>query len=133
MIAGLVDRQVKGLGATREGRIHDKRLYQEDELPCPPGSEVYRDGGYQGLDMTDNIVHQPVKKPRHGQLTVAQKKQNRAISRIRVIVEHVIAGIKRCRIVRDVFRNTKDHYADQVMELACGLHNFRSYCRLQSY
>ena len=74
-----------------------------------------------------------MKKPRRGQLTVAQKKQNRDISRIRVIVEHVIAGIKRCRIVRDVFRNTRDNYADHAMELACGLHNFRSHCRLQSY
>ena len=128
-----MDRQIKGLGATREGRIHDKRLYQEDGLHCPSGSEVYRDSGYQGLEMTDITVHQPMKKPRRGQLTAAQKKQNRDISRIRVIVEHVIAGIKRCRIVRDVFRNTRDNYADQAMELACGLHNFRSHCRLQSY
>ncbi len=36
-------------------------------------------------------------------------------------------------IVKDVFRNTLPGYADTVMELACGLHNFRSYCRLEVY
>ena len=37
--------------------------------------------------------------------------------------------IKRCRIVKDLFRNTKDEYDDLVMELACALHNFRVDCR----
>jgi hypothetical protein len=45
----------------------------------------------------------------------------------------VIAGVKRCRIVKAVFRNTKENYAATVIELACGLHNFRSYCRLEAY
>jgi hypothetical protein len=40
-----------------------------------------------------------------------------------------INGIKRCRIVKDVFRNTKDMYDDLTMEIACGLHNFRVECR----
>jgi hypothetical protein len=37
----------------------------------------------------------------------------------------VLSGVKRCRIVKDVFRNTKENYDDLVMEIACGLHNFR--------
>ena len=45
------------------------------------------------------------------------------------MVEHVIAGVKRCRIVKDVLRLTKDGIADLVMEIACGLHNFRVSCR----
>jgi hypothetical protein len=31
--------------------------------------------------------------------------------------------------VKDVFRNTPSHYADQVREIACGLHNFRATLR----
>ena len=42
---------------------------------------------------------------------------------MRIVVEHVICGVKRCRIVKDVFRNTKDKFDDLVMEIACGLHN----------
>ena len=54
---------------------------------------------------------------------------NAIISRVRIIVEHVIAGIKRCRIVKDVYRNTKKHFDDLAMEIACGLHNFRQSLR----
>ena len=51
------------------------------------------------------------------------------ISSIRILVEHVISGVKRCRIVHDVFRNTKAQFDDLVMEIACGLHNFRTRLR----
>jgi hypothetical protein len=48
---------------------------------------------------------------------------------MRVVVEHVIAGVKRCRIVKDVLRLTKEGVSDLVMEIACGLHNPRVSCR----
>ena len=50
---------------------------------------------------------------------------NRLFSAVRVVVEHVIAGVKRCRMVKDVLRLTTEGIADQVMEIACGLHNLR--------
>ena len=46
-----------------------------------------------------------------------------------MVVEHVIAGVKRCRIVKDVFRLTIEGMSDLVMEIACGLHNLRVSCR----
>ena len=49
--------------------------------------------------------------------------------KIRIVIEHIINGVKRCRIVKDLFRNTKEKYDDLVMEIACGLHNFRVECR----
>ena len=54
---------------------------------------------------------------------------NPLISRARVVVENVMAGVKRCRIVKDVFRLTTEGIADLVMEMACGLHNLRVSCR----
>jgi hypothetical protein len=47
------------------------------------------------------------------------------LARVRVKVEHDIAGVKRSRIVKDVLRNTKEEVSDSVMEAACGLHNLR--------
>jgi hypothetical protein len=47
------------------------------------------------------------------------------ISGVRVIAEHVIAGVKRLRTVKDVLRNTKEGFAGPVTETACGLHNLR--------
>ena len=44
-------------------------------------------------------------------------------------MENVLAGVKRCRIVKDRLRLTKDGLSDLVMEIACGLHNLRVTCR----
>ena len=54
---------------------------------------------------------------------------NQIFASARVIVENVIAGVKRCRIVKDVLRLTTDGISDRVMEIACGLHNLRVSCR----
>jgi len=48
---------------------------------------------------------------------------------VRIVIEHIFAGVKRCRIVKDVFRNLKAGYEDLTMEIACGLHNFRQELR----
>ena len=58
-----------------------------------------------------------------------EKWMNEIISGVRVLVENTIAGIKRCRIVKDVFRNTKPGFSDLAMEVACALHNLRMDCR----
>jgi len=65
------------------------------------------------------------KKPRGRDLTDAEKRANRKLARVRVRVEHAIAGVKRSRIVKDVFRNKKPGLSDVSMEIACGLHNVR--------
>ncbi len=65
------------------------------------------------------------KKPRGRELTAAEKRANRKLAKLRVRVEHAIAGVKRSRIVKDVFRNKKPELSDESMEAACGLHNLR--------
>ena len=70
-----------------------------------------------------------LKKPKNKELSVAERVLNRMISGVRVVVEHVLAGVKRCRIVKDVFRLTTPGTSDLVMEIACGLHNLRVDCR----
>ncbi len=58
-------------------------------------------------------------------MTATDKFLNRLISRVRIVVENVICGIKRCRIVKDQLRLTKENISDMIMEIACGLHNLR--------
>jgi hypothetical protein len=60
---------------------------------------------------------------------VGERVLNRIFSSARVVVENVIAGVKRCRIVKEVLRLTKVGISDLVMEIACGLHNLRVSCR----
>jgi hypothetical protein len=59
-------------------------------------------------------------------LKPSEKRRNRKLARVRVRAEHAIAGIKICRITKDVFRNLADNSSDMVMLIATGLHNFRS-------
>ena len=54
---------------------------------------------------------------------------NHLVSSVRIVVENVLAGVKRCRIVKDVLRLTTEGISDLVMEIACGLHNLRVSCR----
>ncbi len=54
---------------------------------------------------------------------------NHLVSSVRIVVENVIAGVKRCRRVKDILRLTKAGMSDMVMEIACGLHNLRVSCR----
>jgi hypothetical protein len=130
IVTGLLDQQVKYLSPTQEGRKHDKKIVDEEHVTVPAGSDLYQDTGFQGFTVPEVTIHQPKKKPKGEELTPGDKIINRIISKTRVGVEHVIAGIKRLHIVQNIFRNTQDNYEDQVMELACGLHNFRSNHRL---
>jgi len=59
------------------------------------------------------------------ELTAAERRANRKLGRVRVRVEHALAGVKRCRIVKEALRNTAEGTSDAVMEVACGLHNVR--------
>lgn len=120
------------LSDTHEGKKNDKKIADEEGYCFPPGSKLLKDSGFQGYEPEGVTTFQPKKKPRNGELTADEKLLNRAVSSLRVEVEHQIGGIKRCQIVVQKFRNRKDHYVDDVMETACGLHNFRICYRQQS-
>ena len=68
-------------------------------------------------------------KPQGQEWSVEDRFLNHLISSACVVVENVIAGVKRCRIVKDVLRLTIEGSSDLVMEIACGLHNLRVSCR----
>lgn len=123
----LIDRRAKILllTPTCEGTKHDKKIADETGLVLPPGSRLCQDTGFQGFTLPHVTILQPLKKPRGKELSPQQKASNRAISRLRIRVEHAIGGIKRYRIVKDVVRARKDNFRDRVMETCCALHNFR--------
>lgn len=129
VIVNMDNRRVEYLSDTYEGKKHDKKICDEEQPTFPEGSTLYKDTGYQGYEPENVNTIQPKKKPRGKELTEEEKGENRLISKVRVIVEHVISGIKRCHIVKTTFRNTKDKFDDLVMEIACGLHNLRNHFR----
>lgn len=120
------EKRVVYLGPTSAGSVHDKKLADESGLRFPANALVLKDTGFQGYEPPGAATLQPRKKPRGRDLPAYAKEINRVISKVRVTVEHAIAGVKRCRIVADTFRCWRRGLVDEVMLAASGLHNLRA-------
>src|SRR5262249_52330390 len=113
------------LSAPAQGSIPDKRLADMTPSPLPAGSQLLHDVGFQGFPLEGVEILQPTKKPRGKALTPAQRANNHAIARRRVRIEPVKSSVKRCRMLQESIRMSKDGIRDMVMEIGCALHNFR--------
>ena len=123
------------MGRTFSGHHHDYAMLKAE---FPPDYDwfaaikVLVDLGYLGIgkDYAGAEILLPHKKPRKSQhnpqptLTPDQKANNRAISHVRIAIEHAIAGIKRYNILVHRFRNRQPNFHDEVIALCAGLWNF---------
>ena len=124
-ILSLPDRRILFLSRTYNGSVHDKKICDDQPLTFPKGITLWQDTGFVGHYPEGVNIRMPSKKPKGKELTKEQKQENREISKFRVLVEHAICGAKRCRIIKERLRCHKFEFDDLIMELACGLHNFR--------
>jgi len=113
------------LSTTYEGSVHDKRITDECNYPLPHGAHLFQDKGFQGFAPPFVTVHQPTKKSKDAPLSDDQRAANRAIAQKRMRVEHVIASLKRLRLVKDKLRLWKADVCDHIIQIAAALHNFR--------
>lgn len=122
------------LGYTVFGSKHDYSLLKTEFPPDQAWFKTFKlwvDLGYLGIktDYEAVEINIPHKKPRKSKanpaptLTDDQKEENRLISRIRVIVEHAIGGMKRFNALVAKFRNHIPDFVDDVAVSAAGLHN----------
>lgn len=116
------------LSKTVEGRQHDFSILKEHAPPeyIPVNVRQRVDLGFKGYkkQYPNHTVSMPERKPRTRELSQTVKEQNTRKSRIRVLVEHAICGIKRFRITTDVFRNKLKDFDDQAMLISSGLWNY---------
>jgi len=84
---------------------------------------VQGDSGYQGILKLHKNSETPKKKPRGGELTADEKRENRRISRDRILIENINAKIKVFKITANKYRNRRKRFALR-MSLICGLINF---------
>ena len=129
VVGDLGERKVRFLSETAPGSVHDKTLAERTAYRFPADSELHQDTGVQAFAPAGVLIYQPSKKKPGQERSAEEREHNRLVSQIRVAVEHILAGVKRVRIVKDRFRNTKPRFADQVMLIACGLHNLRQSVR----
>jgi len=71
----------------------------------------------------------PTKKPRKSkknpspELSAEQNTENKALSQVRIFVEHAIGGMKRYNILVHTFRNRIENFEDDVIGVCAGLWN----------
>jgi hypothetical protein len=114
------------LSKAREGKLHDKKFHDEDDIvgSVPDEIPVELDLGFLGVQKQYDNIRIPHKKPRGGELTPEQKADNRALSQSRVVCENAFAGVKRYGAVSAVYRNRIEEFDDHLMVTAAGLWNF---------
>jgi len=129
LIGEVETRAIIYLSKTVEGKKHDKKIADEELLEYPEGTILQQDTGFQGYAPEGVWIKQPKKKPRGKELTKEEKEANRELSRVRVVIEHLISGAKRLRIVKEEMRLKVENVSDDLMEIACGTHNLRNLMR----
>lgn len=116
------------LSKTVEGKQHDFIILREHAPPkyIPVTVRQRVDLGFKGYhkQYPNHCVSMPQRKPRTKELSQTVKEQNARKSRMRVLVEHAICGIKRFRITTDVFRNKLKDFDDTAMLISSGLWNY---------
>jgi hypothetical protein len=123
------------LGRTFSGHHHDYLLLQQElppEVDWFADLHVRVDLGYLGMKSDDrgDQMAIPTKKPRKSHknpnphLSEEQKAANKALSQIRIFIEHAIGGMKRSNILVHAFRNRLENFEDDVIGVCAGLWNF---------
>ena len=132
------DKRILILGKTVPGSQHDYSLFKEEfdpKIDWFASTEASTDLGYQGIKtdyLSPEHIHIPHKKPRKSkqnpdpQLTRKQKRENRQIGRVRVLVEHAIGGMKVFRVLTIRLRNHLKHWADDFIFATAGLWNLKN-------
>ena len=120
------------LSPTVPATIADIELARQSDLNLKEGCCAMQDCGFQGFEFSDTKndveILQPKKKPRGKSLTPFEKIVNRIISSSRVYIEHVIGSTKRWECVHEICRLRVEGIQDMLMEICCGLHNFKVRC-----
>lgn len=111
--------EIRAASRSYPGSVHDKRVYDTEQVVIPQGAEAAGDLGYQGSAL---VV--PEKKPRGKPLSDETKAYNQAHASKRVLVEHVIGKLKIFNVLSERFRNELARHALMFKNIA-GLCNLR--------
>ena len=94
-----------------KGKTHDFQLFKNSGIKFSELLKLIADKGYQGIAKIHKLSETPIKKPRGGKLTKEQKKYNRELNRLRIVVEHVNRRLKIFKILAYPYRNRHRRFA----------------------
>jgi len=130
LVASTLSGTIKYVGMLWSGKTADITLFRAElGWLSFKGKRLHADLGFLGLGLNEGALVMPHKKPRNKTLTEEQKRENKTISSLRVIVENVIAGVKHFFIcsIRSRFRKLKN--IQENFELCSGLGNIKGFKR----
>ena len=110
----------------KKGRKHDYDIYKENHSVIPKEVVNVFDLGYLGVekDFPEQLSVLPNRKKRNRDLSQEEKEYNMNHSKKRIVIEHTICRLKKCRIMSDVFRNRLRKY-NKMSDMVVGLVNYR--------
>jgi hypothetical protein len=97
-------------------------LFKESNVKLHPDIKAQTDTGYQGIQHIHANTELPKKKSKKQPLSGEDKRNNRRISRERVVNEHVIGALKRFKIIADKYRNRRKRFGLR-FNLLAGIYN----------
>src|SRR5215210_2614261 len=110
------------------GRVSDHLLLRATGVMrrVPKGVVLRVDKGYEGIEQEypQVRIEKPRKARRGHPLTVLEKIYNRAMSTLRIPVEHAIGHLKKYRMLAGIYRGEAERYDESALVIA-GLHNYR--------
>ncbi len=109
--------------ADGKGKEHDFRLFRNSKTRLKENIKLLGDKGYQGIQKLHSNSETPKKKPRGKNLSIADKKKNRELARIRVIGENINCKLKVFKILSDRYRNRRKRFGLR-FNLIAGLYNY---------
>lgn len=105
------------------GKQHDFELYKKSYVTLRKETKILADTGYLGIRSLHENSTIPKKKSKKYPLTKEEKKQNREVSRKRIVVENVLCMLKRFRILSDRYRNRRKRFGLR-FNLIAGMYNY---------
>lgn len=124
---------IRAVTPSTPGSVHDLRHFRESGVlrRIPQEVGVMGDAGFDGLhkDLPLHSVATPHKARRNHPLTADQKLMNRELSRVRIVIEHVLAQIKQFRALSERFRHSLEIH-DAIFILVAAIVNRRTQERL---
>ena len=109
--------------AFSNGKRHDFQLFKDSHVHVKAETVLEADTGYQGIAQIHANSLLPKKRSKNHPLSKQERKDNRRISRERILVEHAIRFVKRFRILSERYRNRRHRFALR-FSLIAGICNF---------
>ena len=96
---------------------------KHEKIANNSGTQPMADSGDQGLTKLHANSILPIESTKNRPLSKPKLKENKNISRKRIVVEHVFASVKRFRILLERYRNRRKRFSLR-FSLIAGICNF---------